>query len=81
MPGGLSKPSRLCDWNVVGTSSLSAKSRDTSQPREEQLISRLRALYLVPSRFFASQIYPPAIGGRKAAAAGVPVRGGVSTET
>lgn len=59
MPGGCSKPSVLCGWNVVSTSSLCAKSRDTSQPREEQLLSRLRAVDLVPSRVFLRFTRPP----------------------
>lgn len=58
-PGGCSKPSVLGGWNVVSTSPRSAKSRDTSEPREDQLISRLRKAWPVPSRFFF-ETYRPA---------------------
>lgn len=45
--------------NVVSTSSRRAKSRDASQPREEQLISRLRTACLVPSRVFFQDLPAP----------------------
>lgn len=54
-----SRANVLCSRNVVSTSSLCAKSRDASQPREEQLISRLRTAYLVPSRVFLRLTRPP----------------------
>lgn len=59
MPGGCSKPSARCGGNVVSTSSRCAKSRDTSQPREGQLLSRLRAGDLVLSRVFLRLTRPP----------------------
>lgn len=57
-----------------------AKSRDTSQLREDQLISRLRTAYLAPSRVFLRFNRPPP-EEEEPLRRSSRVRGGMSTET